>query len=134
MRPILERFSADRGSLNRSSPVTFSSSRRNSLKQFYTDWLSVVRGMNFESMSQDGKIDYILFENLVEYELRQLDLQAKNLAEIAPLLPFAQTIIELEESRRRMETLDSRKAAGIRSKKPSRKHQGAVWHGRGEAE
>ena len=58
-------------------------------------------------MSQDGKIDYILFKNHLEYELRQLDIQSRQLAEIEPLLPFAAKIIELEETRRRMEPIDS---------------------------
>jgi hypothetical protein len=62
-------------------------------------------------MSEDGKIDYLLFKNHLEYELRQLDIQAKQLSEIEPLIPFAGTIIGLEEARRRMEPIDSAKIA-----------------------
>jgi hypothetical protein len=40
-----------------------------------------------------------------------LELQSKSLAEIAPLLPFAQTIIDLAEARRRMEKIDPAKVA-----------------------
>jgi hypothetical protein len=43
--------------------------------------------------------------------LRQLDIEAKQMAEIAPLIPFGKTIIDFEESRRRMEPIDSAKAA-----------------------
>src|SRR5687767_12245663 len=67
--------------------------------------------MNFDSMSQDGKVDYILFRNHLEYELRQLDIQAKQLTEIQALIPFAKTIIDLEEARRRMEPIESARVA-----------------------
>src|SRR6185503_974399 len=46
-----------------------------------------------------------------EYELRQLDIQARQLSEIEPLVPFGTKIIELEEARRAMEPIDSAKIA-----------------------
>src|SRR5205085_2417616 len=55
--------------------------------------------------------DDILFKNHLEYELRQLDIQARQLSEIESLVPFATRIIELEESRRRMEPIDAAKVA-----------------------
>src|SRR6185369_16540610 len=58
-----------------------------------------------------GKIDYLLFKNHLEYELRQLDLQAQQLAELQPLIPFAAAIVNLEEARRRMEPINSPKVA-----------------------
>src|SRR4029453_11301401 len=60
--------------------------------------------------------DYLLFRNQLEYELRQVDARSKNFAETAPFLPFAQTIIDLGESRRRMESMDSAKAAATLSR------------------
>src|SRR4030081_1526430 len=62
-------------------------------------------------MSQEGKVDYVLFRRHLAHELRQLDLEAKQQAEIEPLIPFGKTIIDFEESRRRMEPIDSAKAA-----------------------
>src|SRR5205807_1224837 len=57
------------------------------------------------------KVDYILFRSHLEHELRQLDIETKQMAEIEPLIPFGKTIIDFEESRRRMEPIDSAKAA-----------------------
>src|SRR5690349_9465181 len=111
MRAAIERYTADRGSLTRSYPVTFSPARRTRFKQFFEEWLASLKSVDFDSMSQDGKIDYLLFKNHLEYELRQLDLQERQLAEIQPLVPFANTIIDLEEARRRMEPIDSGKVA-----------------------
>ena len=111
MRSAIERYTLDRGTLTRSFPVAVSRARRERFKKFYHDSLVSLLSMDFDSMSQDGKIDYILFKNHLEYELRQLDIQSRQIAEIEPLLPFATTIIELEESRRRMEPINSPKVA-----------------------
>jgi uncharacterized protein (DUF885 family) len=111
MRAVIERYSADRGSLNRSTPANFSPAYNAQMKQFYADWQATLGRMNFDAISQDGRIDYLLLKSQLDYELRQLDSRARSLAETLVLLPFAQTIIGLEESRRRMESMDSAKAA-----------------------
>ncbi|HEU5235905.1 MAG TPA: hypothetical protein VFU37_02120 [Pyrinomonadaceae bacterium] len=111
MRPILERYVVDRGSLQRSYPVVSSPARRERFRKFYSEALQQLQKLNFDAMSQEGKVDYILFRTDLEHELRQLDIEEKQLAEIAPLIPFGKTIIDLEETRRRMETIDSAKAA-----------------------
>src|SRR6185295_3460939 len=111
MRGAIERYTVDRGSLARTYPVAYSSSRRDRFKKFYEEWLASLKSLDFDSMSQDGKIDYILFKNHLEYELRQLDLQSRQFSEIEPLVPFAGKIVDLEETRRRMEPIDSAKIA-----------------------
>jgi uncharacterized protein (DUF885 family) len=111
MRAPIERYSVDRGSLQRSFPVQTSPARRDRFRKLYTDWLDSLTKLDFDSMSQDGKVDYILFKNHLEYELRQLDIQSKQLDDIQPLVPFSKTIIDLEETRRRMEPIDSAKIA-----------------------
>jgi uncharacterized protein (DUF885 family) len=111
LRAAIERYTVDRGSLTRSYPVATSQGRRDRFRKFYDEWLASLKALDFDAMSEDGKIDYLLFKNHLEYELRQLDIQAKQLAEIEPLIPFADTIISLEEARRRMEPIDSAKIA-----------------------
>jgi uncharacterized protein (DUF885 family) len=111
MRAAIERYTVDRGSLARSYPVGMSPARRERFRKYYSDWLASLQSLDFDSMSQDGKVDYILFKNHLEYELRQLDIQARQLVEIQPLIPFAKTIIDLEETRRRMEQINSAKIA-----------------------
>ncbi len=111
MRPIIEYYVVDRGSLARSYPVANSPARRDRFRKFYSDALERIQKLDFDSMSQEGKVDYVLFKNHLEHELRQLDIEEKQLAEIQPLIPFAKTIVDLEEARRRMESIDSAKAA-----------------------
>ena len=111
MRATIERYTADRGSLTRSYPVATSAARRTRFKKLYEEQLASLRALDFDAMSQDGKIDYLLFKNHLEYELRQLEIQGQQISEIQPLIPFAETIIGLEEARRRMEPINSAKAA-----------------------
>ncbi|HLF85319.1 MAG TPA: DUF885 family protein, partial [Blastocatellia bacterium] len=106
MRAIIERHIVDRGALNRSYPGSTSQARRDRWKQFYSQRLESLSKLNFESMSLDGRVDYLLFKNHLDYELRQLDIQARQLAEIEPLVPFSKTIIELDEARRRMQPIN----------------------------
>jgi uncharacterized protein (DUF885 family) len=111
LRSLIERYVADRGSLSRSYPVENSPARRARFKQFYSDWLATLSKLNFDTLGQDGKVDYLLFKTHLNHELQQEELQGKALAEIAPLTPFAQTITDLAEARRRMEKIDSAKVA-----------------------
>jgi uncharacterized protein (DUF885 family) len=111
MRTLIEYYIADRGSLQRSFFVNNSPARRERFRKFYSDALERMQKLNFDGMSQEGKVDYILFRSHLEHELRQLDLEAKQQAEIEPLIPFGKTIVEFEESRRRMEPIDSAKTA-----------------------
>jgi uncharacterized protein (DUF885 family) len=111
MRAAIERYTVDRGSLTRSYPVAMSQARRERFRKLYDEWLASLKALDFDSLSEDGKIDYLLFKNHLEYELRQLNIQAQQLSEIQSLIPFADTIISLEETRRRMEPIDSAKVA-----------------------
>ena len=116
LRSMIERYSADRGSLFRFFGVEASASRQARMKQFYGDWLATLTKLNFDSMSEDGRVDYILFKNHLDHELRQLHIQEKAIVEIAPLAPFAATIVDLEEARRRMQAIDSPKTAALLTK------------------
>ena len=111
MRPFLERFTADRMILNRSLPIENSPTWRKRFGQFYADWQSALEKIDFEPLSNEGRIEYILFRDLLKYELRQLEIQSRQFKEMEPFIPFAGTIIELEEARRRMDPLDQEKAA-----------------------
>ena len=111
MRPIIEYYVADRGSLQRSFFINNSPARRERFRKFYSDALERIQKLNFDAMSEEGKVDYILFRNQLDHELRQLDIEEKQQAEIAPLIPFGKTIVDLEEARRRMEPIDSAKTA-----------------------
>ncbi|MGE0129534.1 MAG: DUF885 family protein [Blastocatellales bacterium] len=111
LRGLIERYVADRGSLARFYTVESSPLRREKMQGLYKTWLAALGKMSFDTLRHDEQVDYLLFKNHLEHELRQSELRAKALTEMSPFIPFAQTIIDFEESRRRLEKVDSAKVA-----------------------
>jgi len=107
MRPLIESFTADRGNLLRTYNLEGSPSQRERLKRFYSDWRARLAGLKFDTFSQDGKIDYILLRRYLDHELQRLDFETRDQAEIARYIPFSNSILALEESRKKMETVKS---------------------------
>src|SRR6185295_11492735 len=111
VRDLIESYNTDRGNLSRTYSDALSPARRARFKQFFEQWRGSLMKLNFEALTEDGRIDYLLFKNHLDHELRQLDEQAKQLAESDQLIPFAKTVFELDETRRRMESVDAPKVA-----------------------
>lgn len=113
IRGMIERFDADYGLLDRfySSPI--SARRSDQLRKLYGDNLIVLAGLDFAKLNHDEQVDHILFKNHLEHEVKeQLRFDAQ-FAEIAPLMPFAKTISDLEDARRRLEPVDPAKMAAL---------------------
>ena len=111
LRPLIEGFAADRGNLQRTYNIEASTVRQERMKKFYTDWQGRLAKLNFDGLSQDAKVDYVLFRNLLNHELRRMELDAEAAAKTAPYTPFARTIVSLEEARRRMEPVNAKQTA-----------------------
>ena len=119
MRPPIEAFAADRGNLMRTYNDALPS-RQSRLQQFYREWQERLPRFDFDSMSQDGKVDYVLFRNLLSHEVRKLELDARLDADTAPYVPFAPAILRLEEERRKFQPVQSQEAAAALSSLPKR--------------
>ncbi len=113
MAGLIRRYTVDRGNLTRFYTAGPTDARRNRFRQFYTEWLAASSKPDFDSMSMDDRADFILFKNHLEYELQQLDLEARRLDEVKSLVPFAAVLMALEDARRRMEPMDSPKTAAL---------------------
>ena len=111
MRPMLERFATDQSFLSWKYAIPMSENDQNRLIKFYSNWQEELKKQNFGTMSLDGKIDYILFENLLNYELRTNQLEKERRQEMLIFLPFAELIIQLEENRRNAKEIDAEKVA-----------------------
>ncbi len=109
--PLVERYANDMRSLRRFYDVAQSPTTERVMRQFYEAWQAALQTVPFDKLPQEGRIDYILFRNKLEHEIRQLDLNRKRTAEIAELLPFAPAIVELKEARQRVDPLDPSAAA-----------------------
>jgi hypothetical protein len=113
LRGVIERYTADRGSLLRSSAPPSSPERDARLRDFAGGWLGRLEGLDFEGFSRDGQVDYLLLKNHLGHELRQLEVRSREREEAAPFAPFAKTILDLDRSRRDVEPADWAKVADV---------------------
>ena len=106
LRDLVNRYGADRDALARRYDDEFSPVRRTALRDFYTGWKTALGAVDFEKLTPDGRVDWILLRASIEHEVALLDREERRMAEVAPLLPFADTIFALEDARRRLEFAD----------------------------
>jgi uncharacterized protein (DUF885 family) len=116
LRPVIERYDIELRDLNRVYALPGSELRRTKLEKFYAEQLQLLEKIQFDVLSQSGRVDYLLLRSRLRSEQTQLARDAKQDTEIGALIPFQQTIIDLEEARRRMETVDPQKSAIALSK------------------
>ncbi len=103
LREFISHYTTDHEGLSRTFDAPISPVRDERMQKFYTDSLEALRKIDFSSLNQEGKIDYILLQNHLNHAIRQLALTKKRNQEMTPLLPFAPVILNLDQSRRLME-------------------------------
>lgn len=105
LRPLLDRYRTDQSALYRRYDINFSAERRARFRAFYTGWQDQLARVDFAALSLDGRIDYLLFANLLRHALNQVELEESRVGRMA-LAPFADSLRALEEARRRLEPVD----------------------------
>ena len=103
LRDIVQRFSTDRQALLRFHTVPGSAERRTRLRAFQDAWLKALPAIDFAKLSQEGKADYVLLRTHLEYQQALLRREERHEREIAPLVPFSQTVTRLAEDRQKLE-------------------------------
>lgn len=106
LRDVVDRYSADREALGRRYDDAYSPERRLMLRDFYAAWLQKLGTIDFDKLSEDGRVDWILLRTELIHEEALLDREERRLAEVRGLLPFADTILALADARRRLEFAD----------------------------
>ena len=108
---VVTRFSVDLASISRRYDASNSPDQRQRLKDFYTEWRNRLREIDFDKLSQEGKIDYVLLDRELRHELVLLERRQTQRVEASPLVPFADRLLALQDSRRDLVAIDSRVAA-----------------------
>ncbi len=103
---IVQRYALDVSALGRRYDAYDSPDQRARMRGFSSAWRTRLRALDFERLSQEGKIDYVLLENHLRYALDLADRQDTQRGEVQPLLPFAEALQALHDSRRDLETID----------------------------
>lgn len=115
MPAMIEQFTADSRSLERSYSVNISAAHIQRFEKFYADTQPTLAAIKFDSLSHEDQIDYLLLKNRISSDLHQLAIRKKQIDEMQPLLPFAKTIEEITETKRLMQRPDAEKDAAALS-------------------
>ena len=113
LRTVVERYQMDSRDLNRRWPVEYAPARVAAFRGFLAAWQDRLKEVDFDKLSQEGRIDYLLLKNEVGHELSLLGRDEARFEEMRALLPFAPAVMELHERQRRMESMVSDSTARI---------------------
>ncbi|NIR44233.1 MAG: DUF885 domain-containing protein [Gemmatimonadetes bacterium] len=132
LKETVRLYATDRAALLRRYDVEYSTVRRTRMREFYDDWKARLDRIDFDALSQEGRIDHVLLAHEVRYERSRLNREERLLQEMAPWLPFASSIAGLQEARRRMEPVDPPRVAATlaelaRQVDSVRTHRAETW-------
>jgi hypothetical protein len=113
MAGVVERYGADAQALARRYDGEGSPRQRVRLRQFYEGWRAELRTVDHGKLSPEGKADWLLLDTHLAYQLALMDRQARQRAEVAPLLPFADSLLALHDLRRDLVPVDAPRAARL---------------------
>jgi hypothetical protein len=100
LEPVVVRFTSDQQSLSRRYDVPDSPRQRARMRTFYTTWRQRLSDVQFDKLSQEGRADYVLLDHYLTHDLSLLEHQDTLRAEMATLVPFADSLLALEDARR----------------------------------
>jgi hypothetical protein len=115
MPSVIQQFTADRRSFSHAYPLSTSPSHVARFEIFYGDELSMLAALDFNSFSQEDKVDYLLLKNRLTADRHQLAIQKHQTEQIQPMLPFAKTIETFVDEKRLMQKPDPEKDAALLS-------------------
>ncbi|MEP7351629.1 MAG: DUF885 family protein [Acidobacteriota bacterium] len=106
LRATIEQFTADLKTLDRTYPLELSATRHQRMTDLLTAAKASLAAIDFDKLSRNGQIDYLLLRNHLEKQQASVELEQRRATEVEPIIPFYRTIVELEESRRRMQVAE----------------------------
>ena len=116
MRDAISQYQADRGSLSRRYNLKESDEYFSRFGQLYVDWLDKLKVLQFESMGQAGKADYVLLRNEIEREDYLLKQEKKEFETVKPAIQFSALIAPFIQQRRKGVQLDGQQTAAVFNK------------------
>lgn len=113
MPSIIETFTADEMSLDHVYPLRISAARAARFERFYNDELSTLKTIDFDTLSHEDQIDYLLLKHQTIANLHQMAVEKRQREDMKPLIPFSATIEGLLEKKRLMQRPDAEKDAEL---------------------
>lgn len=111
MAAAIDEHVADEGMILRRYSVDVSPARAARLEAFRRGWLASLDEIDFDRLSHDGKVDWLLLRNRIRRAMRQADLDAAAYRAVESMLPEPASIIELVEGRERFPAIAASEVA-----------------------
>lgn len=111
LQSSIENYQADNNALRRLYSNSLSSEYFERMREFNQKYLDELKRINYNSLSEDGKIDFVLFRNYLEKQQAELQIAKNSFDEISAVLAFAAPLEEFYQGRRRAVKPDPQKLA-----------------------
>jgi uncharacterized protein (DUF885 family) len=105
------RYEEDRDALRRYWPLSVSEAGAARMREFFEGELASLRNIDFDGLSQEDRVDYVLLRTELENELEQLELRAVRRAQTRALLPYSNALLAVLEPGQRLEPRDPARLA-----------------------
>jgi uncharacterized protein (DUF885 family) len=102
----VERYASDQQALNRRYDADESPAKRERMREFYGAWRARLKDVDFDKLSQEGRVDYTLLDNYLIHQQSLMERDDKQRAETAPLIPFRDRMLSLQDDRRSLKSID----------------------------
>ena len=113
LAPVVDRFSSDLRALERRwGDIPYSAARQARMGDFLTGWSEALDALTVAPDDLEGSIDHVLLSSEVRYRRELLAREGRLVAEVLPLLPFADEVVALLDIRHLRETVDGQEIAG----------------------
>ncbi|MGC4045526.1 MAG: DUF885 family protein [Armatimonas sp.] len=113
LEPLIRRFQTDEQGLERFYDLPFSRSVRARKRKLWSETRMRIDALRWDSLDTSARVDALLLDNYLTHQEAQEKLAEKREAELAPLVPYAEKLIALEEARIRVEKPDPERWAAI---------------------
>jgi uncharacterized protein (DUF885 family) len=108
---LIQKYGEDKAALNRKYQVKESVKFYNRLSQFYEECNKELKAINFNNLTKEGKVDYILLKNQIDKDLYFLKIQQKEYTEVAHIMNFAEPLYKFVNERGEGKKINSEQCA-----------------------
>ena len=104
-------YTSERSAVGRFYDLPWSDMRFDRFDRLYRDWQGRLPQLDFDALSQQGRVDYVLLRNEIEAQSDQQKVQQARLKEMDELLSFRGPVQELEAGRWKLKSFAAQDAA-----------------------
>jgi len=111
LQDVLVWFHSDSRALGRRWPIPVSPSRHREFGAFLDAWQEALEGVDYDALNLPGQVDWHLLRLQIAGTRLHCDHDRREFEDAREWLPFAGTVLALEEGRLAIERMDARRAA-----------------------